>query len=349
MSTGKLINVIVLVYNVEKYLANCLDSIVNQTYKNFCVILIDDGSTDRSGSICDEYVKNDQRFKVVHKQNAKTNFGRKTGVEYAIKNSAPDSFITFVDGDDTVGANYLKCLVDEINNEGVDIAVCKYQYMFDGGRFKATGFLPDHKVVVQDNQRICKSIIKADRQFGMSRQVWCCLFPLKFFLNIDWDFSNIAIADDTLLFAQLVCQTKSAVFIPDEQYNFLQRANSFTNTSKVSLYKAIIQADKKIVELFKEVKGYDFYQIYEIESIRNYLNLIGSQADLPAKYRTYDLTKYLQYIKSIKYNSKLFKMSSAKQKFGIILIKTGGFSLYSFARKFTTKLGITQSFDISNL
>lgn len=91
-----LISVIVPIYNVEKYLQECLDSIINQTYKNLEIILVDDGSTDNSGIICNEYAKKDNRIKVIHKKNGGLSSARNAGMDEC----SVGGYITFVDSDD---------------------------------------------------------------------------------------------------------------------------------------------------------------------------------------------------------------------------------------------------------
>ena len=93
-----LISIVVHVYNVAEYLHECIDSIINQTYKNIEIILVDDGSTDNSGEICDEYAKKDNRIIVVHQENKGPNSARKKGIIIAKGN-----YIGFVDGDDWIG------------------------------------------------------------------------------------------------------------------------------------------------------------------------------------------------------------------------------------------------------
>ena len=92
-----LISVIVPVYNVEKYLRQCLDSIINQTYRNLEIILVDDGSTDSSGIICDEYAQIDARIKVIHKENGGLSSARNAGLDVC---TSGGDFIAFVDSDD---------------------------------------------------------------------------------------------------------------------------------------------------------------------------------------------------------------------------------------------------------
>lgn len=113
-----LISVIVSIYNVEKYLKRCLDSIINQTYKNLEIILVDDGSTDTSGMICDEYQKIDKRIKVYHKKNGGLSSARNYGI-----NKAHGIYIGFVDSDDCINKKMYEILLDNMNKTNSDISI----------------------------------------------------------------------------------------------------------------------------------------------------------------------------------------------------------------------------------
>ena len=103
MNNTDLISVIIPVYNVEQYLNRCVDSVINQTYKNLEIILIDDGSTDNSGKICDEYSQKDKRVKVIHQKNMGVSNSRNKGI-----NIAKGKYITFVDSDDVLNCQYIE-------------------------------------------------------------------------------------------------------------------------------------------------------------------------------------------------------------------------------------------------
>ena len=112
---GELISVIVPIYNVEKYVCRCVDSIINQTYDQLEIILVDDGSLDKSGSICDEYKCKDSRIKVIHKKNAGLGYARNSGLDIAT-----GKYVTFIDGDDYIGKNhieYMKALIDQTDTD----------------------------------------------------------------------------------------------------------------------------------------------------------------------------------------------------------------------------------------
>lgn len=122
-----LISVIIPVYNVEQYLRECIDSVLKQTYKNFEVILIDDGSTDKSGEICDEYVAKDRRVSVTHKENGGLSVARNTG--YSL---AKGEYIYFLDSDDWILQETLEELIVTAKNENADFVFCDSASFIDG-------------------------------------------------------------------------------------------------------------------------------------------------------------------------------------------------------------------------
>lgn len=141
---NELISIIVPVYKVEKYLSKCIDSILSQTYKNFELILVDDGSPDNCPQICDEYAKKDDRIRVIHKKNSGVSETRNEGVR-----NAKGTFICFVDSDDYVSENYISSLLDaqKINNS--DIVFGRYCRVFND---KVVNVEEDLKSLVEDKK-----------------------------------------------------------------------------------------------------------------------------------------------------------------------------------------------------
>lgn len=124
-----LISVIIPVYNVEKYLHRCLDSVIAQTYQNLEIICVDDGSIDDSGKICDQYAVRDARIKVIHQENQGLSAARNRGLD-----AAEGEYIAFVDSDDYILEDMYKKMLDKLLNYNVDLCVCQWQYEFSDGR-----------------------------------------------------------------------------------------------------------------------------------------------------------------------------------------------------------------------
>lgn len=119
---NSLISVIIPIYNVEKYLKRCVDSVLNQTYNNLEIVLVDDGSPDNSGKICDDYAKSDSRIKVVHKKNGGLSSARNAGLDIAT-----GEYVSFIDSDDWVEKDLYKVLTDIANENDVDIIISQFK------------------------------------------------------------------------------------------------------------------------------------------------------------------------------------------------------------------------------
>ena len=117
------VSIIVPIYNAGKYLKKCLDSIINQSYQDLEIILVDDGSTDNSGKICDDYAKKDKRIKVVHQKNAGQSAARNQGLK-----EATGAYISFIDADDEIRPNFISKLLAPFEKNDTDITVCGIHY-----------------------------------------------------------------------------------------------------------------------------------------------------------------------------------------------------------------------------
>ena len=123
------------IYNVEEYLRECLDSIMNQTFEDFEVIMVDDGSTDNSFMICQEYVARDNRFKLFHQENKGNGGSRNTCLKYM-----HGEFITWIDSDDVVDNNYLERLLEVQAETGADIVRCSKKHIRGNDIFLITNY-----------------------------------------------------------------------------------------------------------------------------------------------------------------------------------------------------------------
>ena len=133
MNEHPLISVVVPVYNVEKYLPRCIESILKQTYTNFELILVDDGTPDRSGIICDRYAEKDSRIRVIHKENGGVSTARNAGID-----AAKGEWITFVDSDDWIDENYLHVLQSPLNENYYDMTVGELNWRYITISYKET-------------------------------------------------------------------------------------------------------------------------------------------------------------------------------------------------------------------
>ncbi len=174
---SNLVSVIVPVYNVEETLSRCINSIVNQTYKNIEIILVDDGSTDNSGYICEEYAKNDTRIKVVHKNNGGLGSARNEGV----KNSIGD-YIIFVDSDDWIELDTIEYSLQLVDVDDEGQVVVQYS-MQETAIYPAEKKLLSEKILYLSGEKklpyFMRNTTKTDSYFSACR----CLFSRKLVEN----------------------------------------------------------------------------------------------------------------------------------------------------------------------
>ena len=155
---NELISIIVPVYNVEQYLEKCVCSIINQTYKNLEIILVDDGATDSSGNMCDELAKSDNRIKVYHKENGGLSDARNYGVE-----RATGEYIGFVDSDDYIDSEMYEKLYEAIKKEDVDVAECNFRFIYSN---RITNYTDDKYYLVLNKDEYTKEYVTMNRIFG---------------------------------------------------------------------------------------------------------------------------------------------------------------------------------------
>jgi glycosyltransferase involved in cell wall biosynthesis len=210
-----MISVIVPVYNVENYIRKCVDSICNQTYKDLEIILVDDGSTDKSGKICDECKAKDNRIKVIHKENSGPSEARNMGLDIA-----KGEYISFIDSDDYICADMLEILLDSLNRTSSDIAMCDFACVYDGNEVQQSH---DGKVV--------EKVYENDKMFDLLwddnvRIVIQCnkLYMKKIFEKLRFPVGKIN--EDTYIAHRQMENCKRLVYVDKKLYYYRQHGGS---------------------------------------------------------------------------------------------------------------------------
>lgn len=218
----KLVSVIVPVYNVKNYIEKCINSIINQTYRNLEIILVDDGSKDGSGVICDIYSKKDSRIKVVHKKNKGLSSARNVG----LKNSH-GNFCLFVDGDDYISPTMVKTMVKKIGNS--DLIICNYKKVEKNGK---EWYQQDQKII-NDKNISYKQFWKLFYDGGNSvvlTVTWNKLYRRNIFRNLEFPIGKIH--EDEFIIENIVERCKEIKLIHDTLYYYVQRVDSIMNSPK---------------------------------------------------------------------------------------------------------------------
>ena len=209
-----LISIIVPVYNSSNFLRRCVSCIFNQTYKNWELILIDDGSTDGSAVICDEYTKEDERVKVIHQQNLGASFARKRGIDVA-----KGEYLTFLDSDDIVEEDYLERLYNAMKQYGTKIAACDQIKHQEG-----TDVIVDKsgEVMLLDNQAIHNRFFKY-QFWGFGGEI----YHRSVFDDIY--FPQYTINEDYVVMAQLFDRYKQMAYVPMGLYHYMTHGESLSH------------------------------------------------------------------------------------------------------------------------
>ena len=205
------ISVIVPLYNAEKYLSRCIDSVLAQTFTDFELILINDGSTDTSGKICDNYAQKDSRVKVVHKENGGVSSARNIGLDIAV-----GEWITFVDSDDSI----LTEMLERLNIGGEDLKVCGYYDQIEND-------MP-HEAIYNSVEE-CANYINKEFRHNYINAPWAKLFNASIIRNYNLRFDEtLSLGEDSEFVFHYCCYCKSIKTFREALYNY-KRPNSLAS------------------------------------------------------------------------------------------------------------------------
>ena len=216
------ISIIVPVYKVEPYLRRCVDSILAQTYSDFALILVDDGSPDNCGVICDEYAAKDSRVHVIHQKNSGVSAARNAGLARAFANGC--QWVTFVDSDDWVHTRYLEVLHCAAVENAVLFSCCGFCYVQEGEAV-SENTLPD---ALRVNTHSPEDVIYS-RNAGIVMSYVCrCLFHIRLLPGIR--FPEGRLWDDAYVFPEIIFRTERVAEVNAKLYYYLQRKGSTCNS-----------------------------------------------------------------------------------------------------------------------
>lgn len=212
-----LISVIVPVFNTKEYLEKCIDSILNQTYKNIEIILVDDGSSDGSDKVCDSYCKKDQRVKAIHKKNGGLSDARNVGI-----NEARGTYISFIDSDDYIENNMYEYLLSNMTSNNTDIGICGW-YLVNGKEVKKSKFVREDAILDREQ---CIDELLSNNSFDN----FMCnkIFKKSLFENIEFPVGR-KLEDLATLYK--VIDNANKIFVSSKPfYYYVMRDDSITST-----------------------------------------------------------------------------------------------------------------------
>lgn len=306
-----LISVVIPVYNCELFLEKCINSVVNQTYTNLEIILVDDGSTDLSGSMCDLWAKKDKRILVIHKKNGGLSSARNAALEIY-----KGDYISFIDSDDWVSLNYIKTLYDNLIATNSDISICSsYRVQKDG---KKTTWLSFESQAATTNEFL--KTLKAPLYSSCYK-----IYKRFIFNSIRYPVGKTS--EDAFVFVETIMHTKKICSTKEKMYFYLNNDSSITN-AYLKNCQYLFESRSHVIEMLYRQGYHDAISIYLSDFINQYLNAT-------IKYK-----KYISHesIKQMKARFKDVKRMIRKSLNSKNRFKINHIILFSVAKKINKKI-----------
>ena len=265
---NELISIIVPIYNTEKYLHECLDSIINQTYANFEVLLVNDGSTDSSGIICQEYVERDSRFRYFEKDNGGVASARNLGLE-----RSEGTYITFIDSDDWVEFKYLEVLYTALKENDTDVAISTYKRFAQDGVFYLRSYSREDDEFLNLGTRSRDSFLEILPRLGeldhSFYSISSKLIKRKIIGNLLFD-EQVSYAEDLNFFFHLYLGVESVVYVRD--YTYIYRTHDASTSQNVNELKALQELEiyKSMFQQIDRMGLPTFYYFKRMENVVTY-------------------------------------------------------------------------------
>lgn len=288
-----LISIIVPVYNVEKYLERCVDSVVGQTYKNIEIFLVDDGSTDNSGEMCDCFEKNDSRIKVLHKKNGGLSDARNAALDIF-----SGEYVTFIDSDDYVSPQYIEILYNALKNTDSDISIA--------GHIRGN----DTNYNFKENKQ-CVNTIKMtneeclnnwhDKYINVETTAWGKLYKSGLFRDNNIRYPKGKIFEDMYTTHIIVKHSQNVCIVDNEIYYYFNRNDSIIHTQSVEKLLMKYDALTQRLEWFS-ANGYtDASHRLLIKQVKHIIkNMVSCKNESVKKYMYDEFEKYYKQVKKIK-------------------------------------------------
>lgn len=302
------VSIIIPIYNVELWLDECINSVVGQTYKNLEIILVDDGSTDKSGEICDKWKEKDDRIFVVHKKNGGLSSARNAGLDVI-----SGEFVTFIDSDDYIANHAIETMVNEMIDKNVDLVRCAMNKVVDGKVIESKDIFKEK--IYYKEEALDKFYLYQD---GFCGSVCDKLFKASAFEKLR--FPDGLNSEDYLVLLQIYYGIDSMYYDNKCFYNYRTRANSICTTKKITEHSFDkIKISNKVLELTKKkcperINDAKIYQV--ISRFYTYSNTLPEEENKTKR------KEWLDDLKSFKkiVNSSCKLDKKFKLKYSLLLI-----------------------------
>ena len=244
MESGALVSIIIPVYNVKPYLAEALDNVLCQTYRNLEILIIDDGSTDGSGEVCNVYAEKDKRIHVIHQENRGLSAARNTGL-----NRMSGEAVAFLDADDAYLPDYVKRMLDAMIREDVDVVVCRYSLCYTTGKMiysEQKRALPRIKAGSYDGI----SSLKALADGAINVNIWNKLYRRELWENTRFPEGHVY-EDSEVIYRVFDC-CRNVYVLDDLLYLYRKHSGSITETCSQQNYNDMMRSQSFMEALVEE-------------------------------------------------------------------------------------------------
>ena len=226
--------IVVPVYNAEAFLADCVNSVLAQTVQDFEIVLVDDGSPDGSGALCDTFAAQDGRVHVIHQKNTGPYGARRTAIRFLLEHGSPEDRVVFLDADDSLKPNALEVIRRCVEETGADLVFLGEDQVFEGQILRPFPVNTAYIGTVTDRRLLYKIVF----QDGWYNPLWKKVPALSLLPREDHpEFYPVRFGEDLLQSIPLYRDCQKAVFLPDSLYNYTQNPNSATNGLGYEKYK----------------------------------------------------------------------------------------------------------------
>lgn len=324
------ISIIIPVYNVEKYIKKCLNSIKHQTYKDFEVILVDDGSTDNSGKICDEYSKNDIRFKTYHIKNGGPSKARNYGLD-----RVTGDYVTFVDSDDWLDSYVIDKILNYVeNNPDLILYNIRYHYKAVIKEVKLFENIENQNINVKKLRNYLLTPQKYTDKSTLALTGSVCKVYKREIISKARYINNLNYAEDLCFFCQVLKNIKTILYIRDVFYNYNVRTDSISHSWKEDYVKENLHVLNWLLDLYRDEVIFDVLNELCFENYCNVSSKLIVVKGLSSKKKKQILQLYLS---NIKYNYDFSKIdwrciNKNRQIQRMLIYKKKFFSLYVFLK-----------------
>ncbi len=283
------ISIVIPVYNAEQYLRETLDAVQRQSYREYELLLINDGSTDKSGNICDEYAEKDPRIKVFHRENSGPSVTRNFGVE-----KAEGEYIAFVDADDVIDDNYLEVLHQNMNQYEADLVLCDYERFYEDDLERKVHYRNSiYSVAIAKSKAELANVFKnpSTNLFGVA--IWGKLYKAEIIKKHGVRFpEDVSYEEDCCFNIQYYDYVDTTVFTSETVYHYRQMKESLSKVYRANTYGDLVNGFNKRKEFAKKIEMNELDMrkldtIFMIATINNYKKIAMTDMSFSEKRQAY--------------------------------------------------------------